>query len=268
MERTCGEVCLQTLPGSCMTHMLTTMTWCIVNMTIRNKVIVNTQVFAFFKLIKATNHDINDATCLHVGNMLQHPRSHQTTRSIQDTMVNAPKENHSPLPAGKYSKYTKQFTRRCQQANEGQSGLEASRVRALGALRSIWSEKKLSVKKRWEMCFLSNEEKKKLIQDCVDRETAVARKRVRDAETPIMQKLETIWNAEQAWSTPRKPDEALVEMLYAILQVPTKGGWGRQGIGRQTYRAWQAEWRWRTWLGDGHNVQNGTVPHAAFSDAA
>jgi len=37
------------------------------------------------------------------------------------------------------------------------------------------------------MHFLSNEEKEKWIEDYVDREPAVARKRVEDAETAIQQ---------------------------------------------------------------------------------
>jgi len=37
-------------------------------------------------------------------------------------MVNAPKKNLSPFPAGKYSKWTKQFTQQSRQANQGKSG--------------------------------------------------------------------------------------------------------------------------------------------------
>ena len=56
--------------------------------------------FALFKLIKPTNLDIKDAACLHVVHILQHPASHQTTRSTQDKMVNAPKRpfHHSQWP--------------------------------------------------------------------------------------------------------------------------------------------------------------------------
>jgi len=63
-------------------------------------------------------------------------------------MVNAPKKNFSPLPAGKYGKSTKCSPQRHHQANEGKSGLEAERVRALGALRSLRSKKKLAAKQR------------------------------------------------------------------------------------------------------------------------
>jgi hypothetical protein len=63
-------------------------------------------------------------------------------------MVNALKKNFSPHPAGKYGKLTHRSTQQFHQANEGKSGLEAERVRALGALRSLRSKNKLAAKKR------------------------------------------------------------------------------------------------------------------------
>jgi hypothetical protein len=76
-------------------------------------------------------------------------------------MVNAPKKNLSPLPAGKYGKSTKQSTRRRHHVNKGKSGLEAEMVRALGALRSLRSKKRLAAEKRQETHSLSNEEREK-----------------------------------------------------------------------------------------------------------
>jgi len=128
-------------------------------------------------------------------------------------MVNAPKKNFSPLPAGKYGKSTKKSTRRRHQANEGKSGLVAERIRALGALRSLRSKKKLAAEKRQETHFLSNEEREKWIEDFVERETAVARKRVQDAETAIMQDMTT---AENWGATTGKPETTFEEMLNAI----------------------------------------------------
>jgi hypothetical protein len=58
------------------------------------------------------------------------------------------------------------------------SGLVADMVRALGGLHSMRSKKKLAAEKRQETHFLSNEQKEKWIEDFVERETAVARKRV------------------------------------------------------------------------------------------
>jgi len=77
------------------------------------------------------------------------------------------------------------------------SGLEAERVRVLGALRSLPFKKKLSEEKWRETHILSNEEKEKWIEDYEDRETAVARKRVQDAETAIMQGQEHMRNVEK-----------------------------------------------------------------------
>jgi len=128
-------------------------------------------------------------------------------------MVKAPKKNFSPLPAGKYSKSTKKSTRQRHQANEGKSGSVAERVRALGALRSLRSKKKLAAEKRLETHFLRNEEREKWIEDFVERETAVATTQVQDAETAIMQDMTT---AENEGATPGKPETTFEEMLNAI----------------------------------------------------
>jgi len=128
-------------------------------------------------------------------------------------MVTAPKKNFSPLPAGKYGKSTKHSTRRRHQANEGNTGLVAQRVRVLGALRSLRSKKTLAAEKRQETHLLSNEAKEKWIEDFVERETAMARKRVQDAETALIQDLTT---AENKCATTWKPETMFEEMLNAI----------------------------------------------------
>jgi len=55
---------------------------------------------------------------------------------------------------------------------------------------------KVLAEKRWESHCLSNEEKEEWIEDYVDRETAVARKRVQDADTAIIQEQEDMRYAE------------------------------------------------------------------------
>jgi len=114
---------------------------------------------------KRTNFDIKDAACLHIVHNLQHPTSRLTTQSTQTTMVNAPKKNFSPLPAGRNGKSTNRSTLQLHQANEGKSGFEAKRVRALGALCGLRSKKKLAAEKRRPTDFLCNEEKEKWIED-------------------------------------------------------------------------------------------------------
>jgi len=131
-------------------------------------------------------------------------------------MVNALKKNFSPLPAGRKGKSTKRSTQRRHQANEGKSGFEAERVRALGALRSLRSKERLAAEKRRETHFLSNEEKETWIEDFVERETSGARKRVEDAEAAVQQEQDDMTHAELAGLTPRQPDKLLEEMLIAI----------------------------------------------------
>jgi len=97
--------------------------------------------------MKPTELDLKDAACLHVVNILQHPTSRPTTASTQDTMVNAPRNNLSPLPAGKYSMSTKEPTQRQHQVNNDKCGLQAERIGGLGALRSLQCKKNLSVEK-------------------------------------------------------------------------------------------------------------------------
>ena len=66
------------------------------------------------------------------------------------------------------------------------------------------------------MHFSSNEEKEEWIKDYVERETAVARKRVGDAETAIKQEQDDMRNPEMAGLTTTKPETTFVEMLNAI----------------------------------------------------
>jgi hypothetical protein len=72
------------------------------------------------------------------------------------------------------------------------------------------------VEKRQETHFLNNEEKEKWIEDYVEGETAVARKRVQDPDTAIMQELKDMTTAESVGGTTRKPDIMCEEMLNAI----------------------------------------------------
>jgi len=71
--------------------------------------------------------------------------------------------NFWPLPGGKYGNSAKQSTQQCHQPNEGQSGLEAERLRALGALHSLRSKKKVVSEKQQQTHFLSDEEKEQWI---------------------------------------------------------------------------------------------------------
>jgi hypothetical protein len=165
---------------------------------------------------KRTNLDIKDAAYLDIVHNLQHPTSRPTTKSTKITMINAPKQNFPPLQEGRYGKSTTRSTQRRHQANEGKSGVEAERIRALGALRSLRSKKRFVAEKRRETHFLSNEEKEKWIQDYVERETAGARKQVEDAEAAVQQEQDDMPHAEIAGLTSRAPKKTFEEMLVAI----------------------------------------------------
>jgi hypothetical protein len=64
-----------------------------------------------------------------------------------------------------------------------------------------------------ENTHLSNEEKEKWMHNFVDRETAVVRKRVQEAETAIMEDMMT---ADNRCGTPRNPAKLFEEMLNVI----------------------------------------------------
>jgi len=94
--------------------------------------------------------------------------------------------------------------------------LEAEQVQALGALHSLRSKKKLAAERRQETNFLNNKEKEKLIEDYVERESAVARKRDEDAETAIKQVQEDMKSDESTGLTSREPGPTFEEMFDAF----------------------------------------------------
>jgi hypothetical protein len=157
-----------------------------------------------------------DAACPHVVHFLQHQTSRSTTRSTQDTMVNAKKKNLSLLPAGKNAQLMKHSAWWHHQATKGKGGLEAERVRELGALRSLRSKKMLVAEKRWETQVFSNDERENRIEVYLEQETAVATKQVQDAETVMMQDEEHTENVEKGRSTTTKPEITFEGMLNAI----------------------------------------------------
>jgi hypothetical protein len=67
----------------------------------------------------------------------------------------------------------------------------------MGALCSLLSKMKLVAEKRWETHFLSNHEGEKSIEHYMERETAVAKNVVQDAETVMMQQQEYMGNVDK-----------------------------------------------------------------------
>jgi len=136
-------------------------------------------------------------------------------------MVYAPKKNVSSLQAGKYGNLTNHSTQRHHQGNECKRGFDVERVRASWALHSLWSKKKLVPETSHETNLLTNESKEQWIDDYVERETTVARKRVENSETAIKQEQDDIRNAENAGLTSRKSEKSFEDRLNAIGDCPS-----------------------------------------------
>ena len=100
--------------------------------------------------------------------------------------------------------------------NEGISGFEAERVRALGALRSLRSKKNLVAEKRRQTHTLSNEENEKWIEDYVKRETAGARQPVEDTDAAIRQEQDDLEMTQNTGLTTREPENTFPAMMVAI----------------------------------------------------
>ena len=94
--------------------------------------------------------------------------------------------------------------------------MEVKRVQALAALCSLQYKKKLSVEKTLETDFSSNEETEKYIENYVQRENAVTRKRVQNKETAIIEKLNDMTTAEMVRGTTRKPKTTVKEIMNDI----------------------------------------------------
>jgi hypothetical protein len=94
--------------------------------------------------------------------------------------------------------------------------LEAERIRALGALCSLRSIKKLAAEKQRKTHFFSNKDRETWIEAYVERETAGARKRVEDTEAAVQQEQDNMAHAEIAELTSRQPEKTFEEMMAAI----------------------------------------------------
>jgi hypothetical protein len=111
-------------------------------------------------------------------------------------MVNSAKKrsvhNLSALPAGKHGKSKKRATKQRHKSNQGKTGFEAERVRALGALRVLRARKRKAAEDMAEnKRELSEEEKQKWIDDYVHSETAKARERLAKAEEAVQEEMAT-----------------------------------------------------------------------------
>jgi len=145
---------------------------------------------------------------------IQHLAQWQSQRKLQWSI--APTKNFLLLPAAKYGKSTKRSTQQPHQGKEGNSGLKAGSVWALGALCRLRSKEKLAAEKRRETHYLSNAEKEQLIEKYVEKETAGAKKRVRDGAAAIRQYQGDTEAAENEGLTSREPEQTCHQMMVAI----------------------------------------------------
>jgi hypothetical protein len=83
-------------------------------------------------------------------------------------------------------------------------------------LCSVRSKKKFAAEKLWKTHFFINQEREKLINDYMARETAVATQRVQDGAAAMMQEQEHMGNVEMGQLTTTKPEISFEEMLNAI----------------------------------------------------
>lgn len=142
------------------------------------------------------------------------PLSLTSTESI--TMPNTPEKNLAPLPAGKYGISTNPATKRRHQANAGKTGLEAERVRALGALRNQRSKKRKAAEQMQETKFVSRAEKKRWIDEYVEKETEPFRRRVAEAEEAIRAAKHERPATDKTHSATETPKPTFEEMLRTI----------------------------------------------------
>jgi len=206
--------------------------------------------------------------------MLQHPTSCPTTKSTETTMVNAAKKNFSPLPASKYSKSTNHSTRRPHQANEGNSSSGAGRFRALRAFCCSRFKEQVSLETRQEMHSIYKRSREREIvpelhwarNHCV----ITASWRCRNIDYAGTWRYEESWQCridnQIAQKNVSRDDSCYCRQSVQSCKFRRWGGLGRWGW--WIYRAGQAEQRWWTRLGDGHNLHNGTAGHEEVSAEA
>ena len=132
-------------------------------------------------------------------------------------MVNTPKKNFSPLPAGKFGKSDNPATLKRHRTNAGKGGIESERIRALQALRTLRSKKKAKAAASKDTVSMTQQEREKWIEDYVERETAVARRRVEEADAAWeLEKERLAAEALDGASTASKSKTTFAEMLKGI----------------------------------------------------
>jgi len=219
---------------------------------------------------KHTNLDIKDTACLHIVHNLQCPTSCPTTKSTRSTMLCALKKNFPPLPEGQYLQSTKRSAQRFHQLNEGKSNLESEGVRALGALRSLRSKKKLAAEK-WQETQLFKQWRGREMDWglCWQRDSWGRKPRwqCRGCNLTEAGRYRGSWNCgiddQRAWKKIWSDDDCYKRQSEQDPKFRRWAEWGRWGS--RTDKPGPADREWRTWVGDGHNPQNGPAAYGEVS---
>jgi hypothetical protein len=125
------------------------------------------------------------------------------------------KKNLKPLPAGKQGKSRKAATLRRHRANEGKSAHEAERVRAMSALRTLKSKKKKAAE-AMKLKGMSEDARRKWIDDYVERETEVARRRVEAADAAVKEDMERQYATSAQMPPAANPKKTFEELLALV----------------------------------------------------
>ena len=196
LERTSADVCLKKYLGFHMIQRRNIVSWCMVSIAIPNVVTVETQILLFPSRLRVPTltWKMQLASIWSISCKIQRLVNQQSQQKIQWSMFR--KRTFHLYRQANTAISTQFSTRRRHQADQGKSGLEAERVKGLGALCILCSQKNLAAGKWRETRFLSNEAKEKWIEDYVGWQTPVATKRVEDAETALTQKQDDMRNAQ------------------------------------------------------------------------
>jgi len=165
-----------------MKQRLNIMSWCMVSIAIPNVLTVKMQILLCSSRLSVptSTYKTQLASMWSISCNIQHLIHQRSKHKIHWSMFQ--QKNLSPRQAHTYGTSTRCSAPWHHRANKDKSGFETDGVRALGVLHSLRSKKTLAVGKWWETYFVSNKMKEKWIEDSVQKVTAVARKRLEDAE--------------------------------------------------------------------------------------
>jgi len=220
--------------------------------------------FDSFKLIKRTNLDIKDTVCLHIINPLQHLTSRPTSWSTHATMISATKENtvHRVQRANMANWQNVQHDNVIKRIN-ARAGWKQTQSEPLGHYAAYDPKHRLWRRKDAKCTCYAMPRKGNGYRNMFcekpllpEREFKTQRQRFGRSMKIWFMLILLVWHLESTKKCLRRW-WLLSETVWAIFQVQMMR---RMGMVRTIrFRAGQAEQRWQTWLGGGHDVSNLTT---------